>query len=230
MTRNLTRAAAISLMVLTFAPASGVTADSARGPAVTADEHFVFDVLRKGEPIGTHEVMVDRSGDTTRAVIDTRLRVRFLGFTVYRLDYSAEEVWAGDRLERLTVSVDRDGERLALVGRRVDGAFELTAEDGTRRLPLPLVPTNHWHPRILEQAVVLNTLTGHLNRVEVQAVGREALTLAGDNVPATRYRYDGELRLDSWYDDSGRWLAMSFEAEDGSVIEYRCRNCAAGDG
>lgn len=92
------------------------------------------------------------------------------------------------------------------------------------------MPTNHWHPIILEQQRVLNTLTGKVNDITVQRVGEDALTLDSATVAATRYRFDGELRLHSWYDDDGRWLAMDFEARDGSIIEYRCRNCTGHDG
>ncbi len=204
----------------------GATAEVVAG----AERHYVFEVSREGRPIGTHEVRLRQDGDTTRALIDTRLRVRFLGLTVYSLDYEAEEVWSHDRLQSLRVEANNNGERLSLEGRRRDDVFEVTDGDGERRLPLPLVPTNHWHPIILEQDRVLNTLTGKVNDVTVRRVGEDALTLASATVAATRYRFDGELRLDSWYDDDGRWLAMDFEARDGSIIEYRCGNCTADHG
>lgn len=212
----------VALLLATLAAPAGATPGT--------DQRYVFDVSREGTTIGTHEVRLRRHGDTTRAVIDTRLRVRFLGLTVYSLDYAAEEVWVGDRLQSLRVEVNRNGERLSLEGRRRDDVFEVRDAAGERRLPLPLVPTNHWHPSILEQQRVLNTLTGRVNDVTVQRVGEESLTLASTTVTATRYRFDGELRLHSWYDDDGRWLAMDFEARDGSVIEYRCQNCTGRDG
>ncbi len=200
------------------------------GVAPGTERHYVFDVSREGRPIGSHDVRLQRHGDVTRAFIDTRLRVRFLGLTVYSLDYSAEEVWTRDRLQSLRVEVNHNGERLSLQGQRRDDAFEVRDGDGERRLPLPLVPTNHWHPIILEQDRVLNTLTGKVNDITVEREGEDALTLPAATVDATRYRFDGELQLHSWYDNDGRWLAMDFEARDGSIIEYRCRNCTGYDG
>ena len=50
---------------------------------------------------------------------------------------------------------------------------------------------------------------------------REAVTTAsGATVQATRYRYTGELRMDQWFDDRGRWVKAAFPAFDGSMIEY----------
>lgn len=199
------------------------------GTAPGTDQRYVFDVSREGRSIGTHEVRLQRDGDITRAIIDTRLRVSVLGFTVYHLDYESEEVWTRNRLQSLRVEVNDNGERLTLEGRRRDDAFVVTG-DGERRLALPLVPTNHWHPIILEQDRVLNTLTGKINDITVHRLGRDALKLSSTTVDANRYRFTGDLRLHTWYDDGGRWLAMDFEARDGSVIEYRCRNCTGQDG
>jgi len=72
---------------------------------------------------------------------------------------------------------------------------------------------------------VLNTLTGKLNRVDITDDGREVVVIDDNQLPVTRYRYEGQLRLVSWYDASGRWLAMRFTADDGSVIDYRCKGC-----
>jgi len=73
----------------------------------------------------------------------------------------------------------------------------------------------------LRQRHVLNTLTGRIDRVEIRPLARDA----GPSPDADAYRYDGDLRLVSWYSDDGCWLGMRFEGQDGSTIEYRCRNC-----
>ena len=227
------RLLAAGLLAAAAAQAGDAPLPDVRPPDFKADETYVFHVFREGTKIGTHEVRLDHGdgGETVRAVFDTRLRVTFLGFTVYRLDYAAREEWRDNQLERLRVEVRNNGERRSMTGKRVDDGFVITGDDGERRIDTPIVPTNHWNPKILEQERVLNTLTGNVNRVSVRRVGQESISLPSSAaLTATRYRYEGELRLDSWYDPAGRWLAMSFEAKDGSTIEYRCSNCAAGDG
>jgi hypothetical protein len=121
--------------------------------------------------------------------------------------------------------VDDDGKRLEMDGYRTGDRFRWSVNDGDPRShEMPVFPTNHWNPAVLSQDRVLNTLTGRINRVSIEPHGDDETASDGD---VNRYRYGGELELESWYDDSGRWLGMSFEGRDGSLIEYRCGNCPA---
>ena len=196
--------------------------------AATSVQKQSFDILRDGNPVGTHEVQLETTDDSTRVSVNSRIELSFLGFTVYKLDYSSTEVWDAGGLRRLVVRVDNDGEKSRVDGERKGSAFEWS--DGVQNLEhrLPLFPTNHWSVAVLGQDKVLNTLTGEVNAVSIRELGREILRLPGTTVAATRYRYEGQLALDSWYDDRGRWVAMRFQGDDGSTIEYLCSDCQDG--
>ena len=66
----------------------------------------------------------------------------------------------------------------------------------------------------------MNTQTGAEARVQVSVLGRETIRTANASIDATRYRYTGDLVMDQWFDDAGRWVKTSFTASDGSTIEY----------
>jgi hypothetical protein len=69
--------------------------------------------------------------------------------------------------------------------------------------------------------VLLNTQYGTPSHTKITPMGRETIkTVSGATVQATRYRYTGDLRMDQWFDDRGRWVRASFPAFDGSTIEY----------
>ena len=121
--------------------------------------------------------------------------------------------------------VDR-GPGVVLEGQRRGDRFVWSDGKTQRSRAMPVYPTNHWNTAVLGQAAVLNTLTGEINSVTIHDEGEETLELAGSSLPATRYRYDGQLQLESWYDRTGRWLAMRFVVDDGSTIRYQCSNCA----
>ena len=188
-----------------------------------------YDIFRNDRRIGSHTVMREERGDQVIVDVVTRIRISLLGFEFYRFEYDAREVWDAAGLVSLSVQVDDDGDSSRLEGRREDGQFlwENGQEQGSH--PMPVFPTNHWNAAVLEQDVVLNTLTGKLNRVAITDDGREALIIDDNRLPVTRYRYEGQLRLVSWYDASGRWLAMRFTADDGSIIDYRCKGCRVSD-
>jgi hypothetical protein len=52
-------------------------------------------------------------------------------------------------------------------------------------------------------------------------MGREPVkTATGATIEATRYHYTGDIRMDQWFDDRGRWVKGMFAAPDGSTIDY----------
>ena len=214
---SLAKLAALPLLIFTASPTLvAANADSQR-----------FTILRDGTEVGVHEVRRKTVAGQTRVDSSSRIDVRLLGLNLYRFRYQSREVWDDRGLLSLEVDVDDGGKPFSLNGERVSGRFEWTSDLGNGAHPLPLFPTNHWSAEVLEQDAVLNTLTGSLNRVRIEPQGREMLELPSARVPATRYRYQGELRLDSWYDAAGQWLGMRFEGRDGSTIEYLCSSCDA---
>lgn len=184
-----------------------------------------YTILRGGKEVGIHEVRREVVGGETRVRSESRIDVRLLGIDLYRFRYSAEEVWDESGLARLEVRVDDDGKPFRLDGKRSGERFTWSSSAGTGEQALPLYPTNHWNSGVLGQDRVLNTLTGGLNRVDIERSAREPLALPGGEVRAQRYRYLGDLELDAWYDDRGRWLGMRFKGRDGSEISYLCATC-----
>lgn len=186
-----------------------------------------FDIYREDKPIGTHTISRSMQDDLVIVEARTRISVRLLGFEVYRFHYTARETWDATGLLQLVASVDDDGEQISLEGERRGDRFVWTDGETERSHAMPVYPTNHWNIGVTAQERVLNTLTGRINTVTIHNEGEETLELADISLPATRYRYNGQLELLSWYDRAGRWLAMRFNTEDGSTIRYQCSNCSS---
>ena len=128
-------------------------------------------------------------------------------------------------LNRLRVSVNDNGEIFSLSAMRVSNKMFISREDSNYQSDVPLFPTNHWNVSVLNQTVVLNTLTGDLNRVTIRDKGEETIPSENGPIIARHYAYTGDLETQIWYDDSGRWVGMEFLGSDGSRIQYRCKSC-----
>jgi len=196
---------------------------------VAEERHFIFDILRNGKPIGEHELMVERMGNETHVVARSAIDVTLLGFSVYRMRYEAREQWDEHGIRELSVEVDDEGREIRITGQRRDGWFHWSDLDGREySVPMPVFPTNHWNPEVLEADRVLNTLTGRINQVTVAPVADDSAkpsTLLPEAEVAV-YRYQGDLNIHTWYDYNGLWHGLRFKGRDGSDIEYVCRNCA----
>ncbi len=205
-------------------------ADASIGhPQESERSEYNYRILREGAPIGEHRVVMQRDDEGLEVRADTVMDIRFLGFSVYRFRYQAEEVWDRSGLKRLFIKLDDDGEKRRIDGERRGSDFHWRVDGGAASsVAMPVYPTNHWNAEVLRQNRVLNTLTGKINSIAVAPL-EQADTPAGLAEPSA-FQYQGELQLESWYDENGRWLGMRFRGSDGSTIEYLCSDCPAGTG
>ena len=227
-------AAGIVFVVLVASSAVALAVDFPYGSTLA------FKVYRNGTEIGQHTVSFRNDGATRYVKISVGLSVKALGVTAFRYQHEAREVWHAGNLESLeshtdengtkyTVRVRRDAQRLVvdremtplmLAASASDQALALP-EVGHELLPGSMLPTSNWNFDQVRKPVLLNTQYGTPSHTTITVMGREAVkTSSGTTVQATRYRYTGDLRMDQWFDDKGRWVRAAFPAFDGSIIEY----------
>jgi hypothetical protein len=217
--------------------ASGATALAADFPYGTT---LAFKVFRNGAEIGQHTVTFHNDGAKRYVSVSVSLAVKALGITAFRYMHQAREVWNAGNLESLESQTDENGKKyvvhvrrdsqglvvdrqvtpLLLAASASDQALVLP-EVGHDLLPGNMLPTSNWNFDQVTKGILLNTQYGTPSHTTISPMGRETVkTASGATVQATRYRYTGELRMDQWFDDKGRWVRAAFPAFDGSIIEY----------
>ncbi len=203
-------------------------------PAVGIDprklygDEIVFRVFRDGDEVGRHELRFREVADGYRVDVSFDVTVKFLYMTAYQFRHTAVEVWRNGCLESLRATTDDDGDKAVVQASQRGDTIEVVGPDGTWTAPLAIVPTNHWNVAVLNDSAVLNTITGNQDRVQIVDRGPETVVINGQNGKARRYSYSGDLVIDAWYDEGGRWVKMRFLGKDGSTIEYECVRCGAG--
>lgn len=222
----------VAVLLVLLAPDRAARADRAVfDPLVMYGSDIRFSVWRQDSRIGSHTVQFRRDGGLIDVQIDFNARVKFLGITAYRFDYASSSAWDGGKLLSLNASVNEDGKQAMVTARRFGEEVVVDGTAGLRRVDGVLFPSNHWHPGVLGQTQVLNTLTGRLDRVSISYRGKERVDTAHGYVMADRYLYAGDLHdVDVWYDAAGRWVKLRFLTEGGDRIEYRCEKCRAAEG
>jgi hypothetical protein len=189
-------------------------------------ESLVFAAFRNGQPIGSHRLSFDRQGDQLVVTTSIDLAVKMLGLTAYRYSHRSRETWNGNDLQSVESSTDDDGKRYALSARREGGRLLVqrqapgAAAASRAFLAADILPSTHWNIRQTSQPSLLNSQKGTVDRIGVETAGREVVRTAAGSIEATRYRYQGDVRMDQWFDARGRWVKLAFTASDGSVIEY----------
>jgi Domain of unknown function (DUF6134) len=179
-----------------------------------------FDVLRKGKPFGSHSVEFseDVQGRLV-ATTDVSLKAGLGPITFFKYDLNATEVWEDGRLIFLKGEVDDDGDQGSVAAAR-NG--DVLAVDGTKfagQVSASIIPSSHWNFEATRSSKLLSTGNGEILDVAVVEQGRETIRAAGEQVEATRYLLDSDIDVTLWYDATGRWLKLAFQAR-GQDIEY----------
>ena len=225
-----------------FLLATGATlvTGTARADTFPYGASLGFVAHRNGQRIGTHLLTFQRDGD--RHVVTTQIdfAVRMVGLVVYRYRHRATEIWSGDQFEAITSESDDNGEKYAvkskreganlIVQRREPPSFFKTS-GGDEALeqqrwirdvhPGHLLPSTHWNIAQTRQPALLNTQTGKIVHTGIREVGRETVRTGSAAPAATHFAYSGDITMDQWFDDQGRWVKSIFKATtDGSTIEY----------
>lgn len=189
-------------------------------------DRLEFNVLRDGSVIGEHITRFSQEDNNLLVMSRTKLEVSILFVPVYSFDYKSKEIWSGKELHSLNVSVSDNGKPKNFRASREDNILKVENDGMNYAIEGPAYTTNHWASNVVTQDKVINTLTGNINNVLIEAKGKETIKTASGNLEAIRYNYTGDLQDTSvWYDEFGRWVKLQFQAEDGSIITYECKNC-----
>ena len=225
----------LALMTAGFCGSAGALAaeDMPYGPS------HVFAAFRNGERIGTHTLTFQQNGDKRIVTTSIDFSVKALGLTMYRYMHRGQEVWNGNTFESISTQTDDNGTKYALKARHEGGGVavvrnggdtpKLSANDvgfqqGTtakqETLPASTIPSTHWNLNQVKQSAMLNSQNGNLARIQITPRGRETVKTANGTLQASHYSYTGDVQMEQWFDDRGRWVKASFKASDGSTIEY----------
>ena len=192
----------------------------------------LYYVYRNDKKVGEHTVDFKPSGNSLSVVVNSSLQVSYLGIPVYRYSYESKELWENNTLVSVesTIIDNRKKPRIieAIAAPRV-----LTVTDAGKSRSAPLVnyPSNHWHKSVLDESRVYHTVHGKVYALKIKSMGFERVALPAPDesshtiVQAQRYRYERGFRADVWYDTRKRWVRLTFTADDGSEIDYRCVSC-----
>lgn len=179
-----------------------------------------FNVLRKGNPFGSHKVTFEEGPDGALvAKTDVSLRAGLGPVTVFRYTLAASETWRGGELVGVEGRVNDDGKRGNVSAQRQNGALAVQGTKFSGKAPEDAVPASHWNYAQTKTARLLSTEDGEILDVEVRRKGRETIEAGGRTIEANRYLLASDIDVDLWYDDAGRWVKLAFEAR-GQQIEY----------
>ena len=185
-----------------------------------------YRILRNRKPIGLHSVSFEHSNNELTVNVDSEMTLKRLGLTFYSHRYSTKEVWSGGELVLLSTVIDEKGKATRSINATSRGDYlhiSDSSEAAGFTTALPDYGSNHWHPGAVVARRIFHVLHGRVYQGPPTAKGWERVVLEnGEVVSARRYKYTTGFNADVWYDADWRWIKLTFLADDGSEIEYKC--------
>jgi Family of unknown function (DUF6134) len=89
--------------------------------------------------------------------------------------------------------------------------------------PATIVSNHPWNHEVVGRTLLFDTQRGRLQQVRVAPAGVEAITVAGREVAARKYRMSGDLERELWYDEAGNWLQSRLEHDGARITLTRRR-------
>jgi len=213
-------AAAVLLLAGGPAGASAVSGTAAPAPP---EREWNFRVLLDDREVGWHRYVVRGDGDSTEVDSQAQFDVRFLLVNAYRYRHQARERWRGACLDELESRTETNGTIEEVAAVASGDVLAVAGPAGAARLPGCVMSFAYWDPRILNARRLLNSQTGALLPVRVEARGTEQIAVGDRRVPATRHRLSAPgLQIDLWYADD-RWIALEAPTPGGRVLRYELR-------
>ena len=189
------------------------------------EQQWKFKVFLDDRSIGYHNFRLIPQGNNGRELQSSAsFDVKFLFFTAYRYRHNDTEVWRGDCLQRIEARTNDNGRQYMVRGNRNSKGFEIENSDNAEITLSGCVKTfAYWDPSILKARKLLNSQTGEIVDVRVEALGEETVPVRGQLVRANRYRLHSELgEIDLWYAVDGyQWLALQSTTDSGRKLSYR---------
>ena len=191
--------------------------------AGAAEGHWMFKVYLDKKEIGYHEFKVEGSEQERQVQIDAQFDVKVLFINAYSYTHQNQETWYDGCLQSIDAQTDDNGDESLVSGLRSDAGFALQTPGGTQTLEAGCLQTfAYWDPSILQSERLLNSQTGELVDVQIQARGLQELQIGSSSVEAEKFEIimeDGVISL--WYGATDRrWLALEAPAKGGRKIRY----------
>jgi len=169
--------------------------------------------------VGTHKLTFSQSGEDLMVEVQNKMKVKLLFVTLFRYKAERRELWRDGKMVSYRSQTDDDGTDIAASAELKGGKLVIEGPDGSAEAPLGVFPTNPWNSKIVEQSLLMDTKTGELLKVKIDAAGEDTVEARGKSFKARKYVISGDMERELWFTEDGTWLQMRFDS-DGSAVTF----------
>ena len=191
----------------------------------SAQDNLMFEVSLDDKPIGTHRFRIAESGAMRVVETEASFDVKILSIPVYRYRHRNTETWQNGCLKQIDSETDANGERYAVDLSKTATGYKIVTPGETETHAVDcMMSFAYWDQRFLQQKRLLNTQTGELIPVQVQALGESKREIGSQSLSVQGFRILAEpqnIDIKVFYHSAdGRWVALESVLESGRKLLY----------
>jgi hypothetical protein len=170
-----------------------------------------FAITVDGKASGDYHMTITHQDDGT-TTLDARseVTVKFLLITAYSYSYHAQEVWKNGRLQGFASNGKENSKVFSISAQAQGDALQVKANGQDRTLRGDSWTTSCWNlpaPSFRNGPVpLMGCDTGDQINGQMQFIGQEQITVAGQEMTCSHYRVMRPVPHDIWYDSSERMV------------------------
>ncbi len=182
-----------------------------------------FDVIRKNNVIGTHEIKFTNNNDVLLVETNIEVEVKVLFISAYKFTHQSTETWINGNFTKIVGHSDFEDEREYFIkGQDNNDSFLASGMDGKLELDKNILPSNFWNIDILKQKEIFDTQKGIVRKIDVENLGYEEIKLNNKNIKCNKFLFNAsnnpkdkgpfpEYTL--WYDENDELMKFQFTDE-----------------
>ncbi len=216
--RSMLLAACLSVTGLAAAQATSDAGAGSTG-AINPDR-WNFRVYLNDREIGFHNFSRTRVGEVEQIDIAAEFEVKLLFITAFRYRHDNTEIWRDACLDSIESETRTNGDREAVSGSRIGAGLRIATLDTEQEAGGCVRSFAYWDRDLLESTELLNSQTGELVPVRIEALEPRVIPYRGAEIEAQPYRLTGkDLQLEVFY-AGDRWVGLESTVEGGRILRY----------
>jgi len=190
---------------------------------IPEDGKVIFDVIRKNNVIGSHEIEFIKNDDSLFVKTNINIKVKVLFVTAYEFAHESTETWSEGNFIKIDAHTDFEDEREYFIKGRDDGdLFLASGMDGKLELDKNILPSNFWNIDVLKQKEIFDTQKGVVRTIDVEYLGYEEIKVNKKNIKCNKFilNASGNPKDKSpfpeytlWYDENNELMKFQFTDE-----------------
>ena len=190
-----------------------------------------MEIFRNDKLIGINNFYFSKENDLMKVKNIVQFKISVAGIDLFKVDSKSTEIYKNDKLIKFN-SKTKQNDKDKFVNLYLDqNQFIIDGSSFKGKTSSDYIIGNYWNHSVVKSEAQISPLSGSVKKQKVKFLGKENLTLYGNNHSTLHFKIlssedlpdDKKINLDIWYDEK-TLLLLKVSYKKLGLWEYRLKN------